>query len=216
MVEAGQVIAFSAMAAVIILIPGPSVLFVIGRALAHGRRTALAGAAGNALGLLAVSAAVALGVGSVVARSAAVFTALKLAGAAYLIYLGVQAIVQAVRQRRGLPGAAADADPAPGGVRSVWQGFAVGVTNPKTIVFFAAVLPQFARPENGHVPLQMMAFGLITAVIALVGDGLWGLAAGTARDWFARSPRRLAAVGGTGGLMLIGLGLTVAATGRKD
>lgn len=216
MVETGQVIAFSAMAAVIILIPGPSVLFVIGRALAHGRRTALAGVAGNALGLLAVSAAVALGVGSVVARSAAVFTALKLAGAAYLIYLGVQAIVQAVRQRRGLPGAAADAGPAPGGVRSVWQGFAVGVTNPKTIVFFAAVLPQFARPENGHVPLQMMAFGLITAVIALVGDGLWGLAAGTARAWFARSPRRLAAVGGTGGLMLIGLGLTVAATGRKD
>ncbi|TDB95116.1 LysE family transporter, partial [Actinomadura sp. 7K534] len=103
-----------------------------------------------------------------------------------------------------------------GGGRALWQGFVVGITNPKTTVFFAAVLPQFVVRENGHVVPQMMVFGLIFAIIALLSDSVWGVAAGTARAWFARSPRRLAAVGGAGGLLMIGLGVTVAATGRKD
>ncbi|PRX03524.1 UNVERIFIED_ORG: threonine/homoserine/homoserine lactone efflux protein [Actinomadura viridilutea] len=207
-----QILGFSAMAAVIIVIPGPSVLFVVGRALAYGRRTALVGVVGNALGAMAASMAVALGIGSVVARSAVVFTALKLAGAAYIVFLGVQAI----RHRRSLHDALVRADRAGGDGRSLWQGFVVGVTNPKTLVFFAAVLPQFARPEQGHVPLQMAVFGLIFVAIALACDSGWGLAAGTARAWFARSPRRLAAVGGTGGLMMIGLGVSVATAGRTD
>ncbi|MFI6521331.1 LysE family translocator [Spirillospora sp. NPDC050679] len=210
MISLGQLLAFSAMAVAIILVPGPTILFVVGRALAQGRRAALTSVVGNTLGALALSMAVALGVGSVVARSALVFTAVKLVGAAYLIYLGVQAF----RHRRSLQEALGT--PVERRGRDLRQGFVVGVTNPKTTVFFAAVLPQFVVPEQGHVPVQMVVFGLVFCVIALLCDSMWGLVAGTARDWFARSPRRLSAVGGTGGLMMIGLGVTVAATGRKD
>ncbi|MFC9970059.1 LysE family translocator [Spirillospora sp. NPDC127200] len=210
MISIGQLLAFSAMAVAIILVPGPTILFVVGRALAQGRRAALTSVVGNTLGALALSMAVALGVGSVVARSALVFTAVKLVGAAYLIYLGVQAF----RHRRSLQEALGTSVERRG--RALRQGFVVGVTNPKTTVFFAAVLPQFVVPEQGRVPVQMMVFGLVFCVIALLCDSAWGLVAGTARDWFARSPRRLSAVGGTGGLMMIVLGVTVAATGRKD
>ncbi|MFC0038747.1 LysE family translocator [Actinomadura rayongensis] len=212
MVAPGNLLAFSALALLIILVPGPSVLFVVGRALAHGRRVALTGVVGNELGALVLTAAVAFGVGSVVARSLVVFTVLKLCGALYIVYLGVQAF----RHRRSLA-EAADAVAGPVGTwRALRQGFVVGVTNPKTLVFFAAVLPQFADPERGGVPAQMLVFGLVFCLLALLCDGLWGLAAGTARAWFARSPRRLSAVGGTGGLMMIGLGVAIATTGRKD
>jgi threonine/homoserine/homoserine lactone efflux protein len=98
----------------------------------------------------------------------------------------------------------------------LWEGFAVGVTNPKSIVFFAAVLPQFVDRGQGHVAAQMLFLGLVFDVIAVISDSVWGLIAGTARNWFARSPRRLAVVGGVGGLTMIGLGITVAVTGRKD
>ncbi|TDB83849.1 LysE family translocator [Actinomadura sp. KC216] len=214
MVSTDQILAFSAMAFAIIIIPGPSVLFVVGRALAHGRRTALAGVVGGVLAALVLTVAVAFGVGSIVERSAVVFTALKIVGAVYIVYLGVQAI----RHRRSLQETVgADEERHGGGdLRALVQGFVVGVTNPKTTVFFAAVLPQFVVREQGHVALQMIVFGLLFAVIALLSDSVWGIAAGTARDWFARSPRRLAAIGGTGGLMMIGLGVTVATTGRKD
>lgn len=95
-------------------------------------------------------------------------------------------------------------------------GFAVGVANPKTMVFFAAVLPQFVDRSQGHVSAQMLLLGLVFNVIAVVFDSAWGLVAASARSWFANSPRRLALVGGVGGLTMIGLGVTVAATGRKD
>ncbi|WP_021592201.1 LysE family translocator [Actinomadura welshii] len=213
MVSTHQVLAFSAMAFAIIVIPGPTVFFVVGRALAHGWRTALTSVAGNEIGALLLSVTVALGVGSIVERSVIVFTTVKLVGAAYLLYLGVQAF----RHRHSLQAELGETGPEVGNrARDLWQGFAVGVTNPKTTVFFVAVLPQFVVREHGHVPLQMLVFGLIFSFIALLCDSVWGLAAGTARAWFARSPRRLAAIGGTGGLMMIGLGVTVAATGRKE
>jgi threonine/homoserine/homoserine lactone efflux protein len=90
------------------------------------------------------------------------------------------------------------------------------VANPKTMVFFAAVLPQFVDRGSGHVVAQMLLLGLVFNVLALACDSVWGLAAATARDWFARSPRRLSLVGGAGGLTMMGLGVTVAVTGRKD
>ena len=212
MVSADRLAAFAAMSFLLIVVPGPSVLFVVGRALAHGRRAALTSVVGNTLGALVLVVAVALGVGSVVARSVLVFTALKLAGAAYLVYLGVRA----VRRRGSLQAAFAAGSPARGGLRTLWDGFAVGVANPKTIVFFAAVLPQFVDRAQGHVPVQMLLLGLVFNTIAIASDSVWGLVAGTARNWFARSPRRLALVGGAGGLTMIGLGVTVAVTGRKD
>ncbi|WP_030261633.1 LysE family translocator [Streptomyces violens] len=207
-----RLLAFAAMSFLLIVVPGPSVLFVIGRALAQGRRAALTTVVGNALGAYVLVVAVALGVGSLVERSALVFMALKLAGAAYLVYLGVKA----VRQRGALQAAFAADAPARGSLRTVWEGFAVGVANPKTIVFFAAVLPQFVDRGQGHVTAQMLLLGLVFNVIAVASDSVWGLVAATARSWFARSPRRLSMVGGAGGLAMIGLGVTVAATGRAD
>ncbi|MGE5131405.1 MAG: LysE family translocator [Gemmatimonadota bacterium] len=199
---------------IIIVIPGPGVLFVVGRALAHGRRTALATVCGNAAGNYLVAACVALGIGAVIARSAPVFTAVKLAGAAYLVWLGVQAL----RRRSELADAlGAGGQPAAGGgVTALRQGFVVGVSNPKSYILFGAVLPQFVAPAAGHVPVQMLLLGLLSVLIGLVSDTAWGLAAAGVREWFARSPRRARLVGGAGGLAMIGVGVTVAVTGRSS
>ncbi|ANZ21165.1 homoserine/threonine efflux protein [Streptomyces noursei ATCC 11455] len=155
MVSADRLPAFAAVSFLLIVVPGPSVLFVIGRALAQGRRAALTTVVGNTLGahvlIVAVAVAVALGTGAVVERSVVVFK-----------------------------------------------------------------LPQFVDRGQGHVAGQMLLLGLVFNVIAMASDSVWGLVAATARTWFARSPRRLSPVGGAGGLTMIGLGVTVAVTGRKD
>ncbi|GGU98575.1 lysine transporter LysE [Streptomyces albospinus] len=214
MVSAESILAFAAMSLLVIVIPGPSVLFVIGRALAHGRRTALATVLGNLIGSYALVIAVAWGLGALVAASAAVFMGVKLAGAAYLVYLGVQAF----RHRKEMRAAdmEAPAGERRGDLRTILDGVFVGATNPKGIVFFAAVLPQFVDRSAGHIPLQMMVLGLVPVAIGLITDTLWGLGASAARSWFARSDRRLSMVGGAGGVAMIGLGVTVAATGRAD
>ncbi|REK86300.1 LysE family translocator [Streptomyces inhibens] len=214
MVSTDRLLAFAAMSLLVIVIPGPSVLFVIGRALAHGRRTALATVLGNVLGSYLLVAAVALGLGSLVERSVTVFLTVKLAGAAYLVFLGVQAF----RHRKDMKMGAAEApgQPARGDLRTVVDGILVGVTNPKGIVFFAAVLPQFVDPTAGGLPTQMLILGLVPICIGLITDTLWGLTASAARNWFARSERRLSMIGGAGGFAMIGLGVTVAATGRAD
>lgn len=212
MVSSAQFLGFSLTCLIVIAIPGPSVLFVVGRALAHGRRTALASVVGNVSGVQVVAVSVALGMGTLVQRSALAFTVVKLAGAAYLAWLGIQA----VRHRRSL-GAALGAGPGPGsGWRAVAEGFTVGVANPKAYVLFAAVLPQFADRAAGHVPLQLLILSLVSLPIGLACDSAWGLAASAVRSWFATSPKRLELVGGLGGLAMIGLGLTLALTGRRD
>jgi len=185
---------------------------VVGRALAHGRAVALASVAGHAAGNWVVAVCVALGIGTIVERSAAVFTAIRLAGAAYLIWLGIQAF----RRRHALAGVLAEAAAPRGGIRAAREGFVVGVTNPKAVILFAAVLPQFVNRAAGHIPVQMLLLSVISIVIGLTSDTCWGLAASTVRAWFARSPRRLSLVGGAGGLAIIGLGVTLAVTGRKD
>jgi threonine/homoserine/homoserine lactone efflux protein len=211
--SAGQFAGFALTCLVVIAIPGPSVLFVVGRALAHGRRTALASVAGNVLGVQVVAVSVALGVGALVQQSAAVFSLVKVAGAGYLIWLGIQAF----RHRGSLGQALETAAPGPRDDRkAAREGFVVGVANPKAYVLFAAVLPQFANQAAGHVPLQLLLLSLVSLPIGLVCDSAWGLAASAVRSWFARSPRRLALVGGLGGLAMIGLGLTLALTGRRD
>lgn len=209
-----RVLGFAAISLVLVLIPGPSVLFVLGRALAHGRRTALGSVLGNATGAYVLAALVSLGLGEIVSRSVAVFTVLKLAGAAYLVFLGVRTWRH--RKALGVTGTADGPAPARGDLRVLWEGFVVGVTNPKTMVFFAAVLPQFVDRGAGRVHEQMLLLALVFTVLALICDSMWAVGASAARAWFARSPRRLAAVGGTGGLAMIGLGVVVAVTGRAD
>ena len=138
----GQLLAFMALSYLIIVIPGPSVLFVVGRALAYGRRTAIASADGNEFGMLVLATLVAVGVGPVVQRSESIVTVIRLVGAVFLP-------------------------------------------------------------------------GLIFALIALASNSVWGFAASQARQWFGRSPRRLAMVGGSGGPALIGLGVGIVVTGRR-
>jgi threonine/homoserine/homoserine lactone efflux protein len=207
-----HLLAFSLVALALIFVPGPSVLFIISRALAQGRRAAVTTAVGNEVGELVQAAAVALGIGVVVERSVVVFTAIKLVGAAYLVILGVRA----VRDRRFLVRMLDGAATPHGTARILREGFVVGISNPKTGVFFAAILPEFVDRRAGHVPVQLFLLGLVFALIALVSDSIWGLAAGTARAWFARSPRRLERVGGAGGLVMVGLGARLAFTGRKS
>ncbi|MGH3319772.1 MAG: LysE family translocator [Streptosporangiaceae bacterium] len=192
-------------AVVIVAIPGPSVLFTISRALTVGRRTALFTVVGNAAGVYLQVVAAAFGMGALVERSAAAFTAVKFAGAAYIVYLGVQAI----RHRRSMAEAfhrqiAPVAPP-----RALRDGFVVGATNPKTIVIFVAVMPGFVDRAAGSLSLQMLILGVLFPAAGLLLDNIWAFAAGTARAWFARSPRRLALIGGTGGLVMIGLGASL-------
>jgi threonine/homoserine/homoserine lactone efflux protein len=212
MLPTGHLLAFALLSYALIVIPGPNVLFVISRALQLGRAAGLAAVLGGQIGVYAQVIAVAFGVGALVERSVAIFTVIKLAGAAYLIYLGVQA----VRHRRSLSAALDAPVVAKTTGRMLRDGFIVGVSNPKAIVFFAAVLPQFADRSAGHVPVQLLLLGVVFMAIALVSDSMWAIIAGTARSWFARSPRRLEMVGGTGGLVMIGIGASLALTGRRD
>ncbi|MEJ3746068.1 LysE family translocator [Actinomycetes bacterium KLBMP 9797] len=207
-----RLLAFALASLVLIVVPGPSVLFAVSRALAYGRRVALATVVGGAAGSFTAAMAVAVGIGAIVQTSAVVYTVIKLAGGAYLVFLGIQAI-----RHRGALREAFEAQAAPiSDGRTVVQGFIVGVTNPKTVMFFAAILPQFVDPARGHASLQMMVLGAVFAVIALVMDSVWSMAAGAVRSWFARSVRRLDLVGGAAGLAMVGLGVGVALNGRKD
>ncbi|WP_028656104.1 LysE family translocator [Nocardioides sp. J54] len=212
MPSTSQLAAFAVASFLFIQVPGPSLLFTIGRALTVGRRDALLSVVGNALGLVAQVVLVAVGLGAVVAASATAFTVLKLAGAAYVVYLGVQAIRHRGDARAALAAAGDGAgQPARSGLASVRTGFIVGATNPKTIVFFVAFLPQFV---DGGAPAgpQLLLLGVLFGVMAVCSDGCWALAAGRARDWFARRPERLDGLGAAGGVMMVGLGATLATT----
>jgi threonine/homoserine/homoserine lactone efflux protein len=212
MVPTTHLLAFTLTALVLIAIPGPSVLFTVSRAISLGRVAGVATVAGNTVGAFTQVVAVAFGLGPFVERSVALFTVLKLAGACYLIYLGVQAI----RHRRSLAEALGAEVERKTAARLVVDGFTVGVTNPKVIVFFAAILPEFVDRHAGDVPVQIVVLGAIFAGIALLSDSAWALAAGTARNWLASSPRRLALIGGAGGLAMIGIGTRLAFTGRQS
>jgi threonine/homoserine/homoserine lactone efflux protein len=203
MPSSSQWITFLVASILFIQVPGPSLLFTIGRALTVGRREALLSVLGNGIGLTAQVAFVAIGLGAVVAASATAYTAVKLLGAAYVIWLGLQAI----RHRSDARLAMGSAVPVRRG-HPVRIGFTVGATNPKTIVFFVAFLPQFTDP-GGPVAVQTMLLGLVFGVMAIASDSMWALAAGTARDWFARRPTRLDTLSATGGTMMIGLGATM-------
>lgn len=212
MIPTTHLLAFTVTAFVLIAIPGPSVLFTVSRAITLGRGAGVATVAGNTVGAFTQVVAVAFGIGPLVERSVALFTVLKLAGAAYLVFLGVQAI----RHRQSLAEALGATIEQKATTRIVIDGFTVGVTNPKVIVFFAAMLPQFVDRQAGNVPVQIIALGAIFAGIALISDSTWALAAGTVRNWLGRSQRRLELIGGIGGLAMIGIGARLALTGRNN
>jgi threonine/homoserine/homoserine lactone efflux protein len=210
-----QVLAFGLAALVLIVIPGPSVVFVIGRALAYGRGVALASVAGNSLGLLTIVMLVAVGLGVVVQESIVVFNVLKLVGAAYLVYLGIEAVR---RRKEFFARDAADYATRPPMTwrRAIRQGYVVGVTNPKAYMILAAVLPQFVDRGAGHVQLQLLLLGLLAFTIGMASDSAWALLASRLRSWLVRSRRRGEAVGAVGGVSMIGLGIGLAVTGEAS
>jgi threonine/homoserine/homoserine lactone efflux protein len=195
-------IAFTLLALVIIVVPGPSVLYAIGRALVLGTKPAIVSVLGNALGVAMQIIVVALGLGVVVQQSPTAFFVIKLAGAAMISYLGVRAILE----RGQLLSTEADSGSARNGV-IVRQSVVVGITNAKTLVFFIAALPSFVSPAQGSLVTQMLALGALFLIIGISGDLIYAIAAGRARDWLASSAQRLALFRGLGGLALALLGL---------
>ena len=200
-------------AMVIILAPGPSVLFVIARAIAWGRKVAVFTVAGNVTGAFALSSLVAFGLGPILSRSHLAYSAVQWGGGGYLVYLGVTAI-------RARKSHAADMRN-PGSVvptfwRSARDGFWVGALNPKGLVFYAAVLPQFIDIDLGHVTSQLLLLGALFSILAFISDGLWGLLAGTARVWLASDESRLEKLRATGGIVMVILGLLVIASAVRD
>ena len=187
--------------------PGPTVMLVVSHALNGGRRTALGSVPGTMLGDFTAMTVSLAGAGAVLAASATLFTALKLVGAAYLIWLGV-------RLWRAKPDPSAlDLKTAPAGMRSVFlQAFVVTALNPKGIVFFVAFVPQFVDPAAPAL-MQFVVLEATFVVMAGINVGFWALAAGTLRQRFRR-PSTLRLVNRIGGGFLIGAGLLTAAVRR--
>jgi threonine/homoserine/homoserine lactone efflux protein len=191
---------------IIILAPGPSVLFVIARAIAWGRTTAVLTVLGNVSGSFVLSSLVALGIGPILARYEIAYIAVQWGGGLYLIHLGIDAI----RKRAVHASDMTNQGPiGPTPLSSIRDGFWVGVLNPKAIVFFAAVLPQFVDIDDGKVTQQLLFLGLTFCVLAFFSDGMWGLLAGYARTWLASSNQRLEKLRAFGGIIMIILGVAV-------
>ena len=196
--------AFALASAIVVVIPGPTVVLVISYALGHGRRPALAIVAGVALGDFTAMTASILGVGALLATSATLFTALKWIGAAYLVYLGIRLWRAPVREPAvsGAPARALDTR------RAFFHAYAVTALNPKSIVFFVAFLPQFLDP-GGNVALQLAAFEATFLVLATLNAAAYALMASMARGAI-RKPAVQKAVNRAGGSLMIGAGLLAA------
>jgi threonine/homoserine/homoserine lactone efflux protein len=205
--SSSQWVAFLVASILFIQVPGPSLLFTIGRALTVGRREALLSVVGNAIGVTTQAVLVAVGLGAVVAASVTAYTVVKVAGAAYVIWLGIQAIRNRAEAREAL-----ERQVSAKRGHALRIGTVVGLTNPKTIIFFVAFLPQFTNPAAGHVGVQMAVLGSVFGAMAVCSDSMWALLAARAREWFARKPARLDKLGATGGVMMVGLGAAMLAS----
>ena len=191
-------------AVLIILAPGPSVLFAIARAIAWGRATAIATVAGNALGMFSLSILIAFGLGPILERSELAFISVQILGGLYLIYLGIDALRHSRVHAEDMVN---QGDIKPKTLKSIRDGFWVGALNPKGLVFFAAILPQFLDKNDANLTVQLLIMGATFALLAFIGDGIWGILAGTARVWMANSPVRLIRLRQLGGVVIILLGV---------
>lgn len=200
---------FVGAAAVLLLTPGPAVLYITARSLSQGVRaglvSVLAVESGNAVHALAA----ALGLAAVLASSALAFSAVKLVGAAYLGWLGLRKLLG--RQAGDAPAAR---EAAPRALRAVYlEGVVVAVLNPKTALFFLAFLPQFVDPRRGGVAVQMLLLGALFVALALVTDGAYALLAGTAGRWLRGRPRLVRGERYVSGAVYLGLGAAAACSG---
>ena len=191
-------------ATLIILAPGPSVLFTNARAISWGRATALATVLGNALGMFTISVLVAVGLGPVLQRYHAVYIGVQWVGALYLVYLGIDAIRHSKEHAESMTDLSGGK---PSVAKTIRQGYLVGVLNPKSMVFFAAILPQFTDHAKGHLTSQLLLLGAIFCIICFFSDGTWGIVAGTIRNWLSSDARRLERLRVSGGVVMVGLGI---------
>jgi threonine/homoserine/homoserine lactone efflux protein len=206
MIGGDQLATFFVASMAIIIVPGPSVLFTLARGVAWGRAVAVLTVLGNSIGTLVLSVVVAVGLGPLLAHSKVFSTVLQLAGGCYLVWLGIDAMrhrhahAQAMTKREGSR---------PSNLHVVRQGFAVGILNPKSLVFFAAVFPHFVDRTKGNVTVQLLIFGVIFSVMAFLSDSTWGLIAGTAREWLSGSPTRLVLLRTIGACVMMTLGVLI-------
>ena len=201
---------FMGAALVFLLIPGPAVLFIVGRSLEQGRVAGLVSDLGIHAATLVNVAAAALGLSAIIASSALAFSAVKYAGAAYLVWLGLKKIFGDA-QARDLHGGS----PSQGYGRLFREGFIVNLLNPKTALFFLAFLPQFVDVSRGHVATQIAVLGLLLTAMGFITDGCYALAAATAGNWLKQSSGFLRFERYISGGLLVGLGLTAAFAGQK-
>ena len=195
---------YSIAAFLIILAPGPSVLFTIARAIAWGRAIAIFTVIGNILGMYTMAVIVSFGLSPILAKSHLAFTGVHWLGGLYLIYLGYSAIKESPRDAEDM---LKIVESKPSAAKTIRQGYLVGALNPKGFVFFAAILPQFIDRDRGSITFQMLLMSTIFAVIGFISDGSWGFLAGTVRNWFARDVKRLVRLRISGGCVMILLGL---------
>ena len=195
---------FIATALVLLAIPGPAVLYVVGRSIDQGRTAGLASVLGITTGTIGHITAATVGLSSLVLASKVAFDAVRYAGAAYLVLLGVRRLLT-----RG--GEEAAAGRAPRTLRRLYtQGFVVNLLNPKTIVFVFAFIPQFVDVGAGHVWLQILLLGLTFAGLGLASDSLYAIVAGTVADRLRGTPLVARVERWFGGSVLIGLGVAAA------
>jgi threonine/homoserine/homoserine lactone efflux protein len=198
-------IKFALTAFAIIVIPGPSVMFTVARGIALGKRAAVLSVLGNNLGAYVSVILVSFGIGPIIQRSQIAFVLVSVLGGSYLIYLGYDTI----RNRNNKTEEILKKTDYATAMQIVRQAFMVGVLNPKTLVFFAAVLPQFVDRSAGNIPAQLLFLGLIFWVIAFISDSIWGISAGAARDWLSNRPDRISNLTLMGGVVIIILGVGI-------
>ncbi|KWT75377.1 LysE family translocator [Agrobacterium radiobacter] len=194
---------------VLLLVPGPAVLFIFARSVEQGRSAGLVSILGIHSATLVHVVAAAVGLSALLASSALAFSVVKYAGAAYLIWLGLKKLFG--------PSDLPDIEgmvPARSRMRIFREGFIVNLLNPKTALFFLAFLPQFVEVDRGHVAMQVAFLGILYTAIGVLTDGAYALAAGTAGNWLKRSPVYLKAERWVSGFVYIGLGMTAALSGN--
>jgi threonine/homoserine/homoserine lactone efflux protein len=202
--DGGTLGLFMLAALVLLITPGPAVLYIVARSLDQGRSAGLISALGVHVGTLVHVAAAAAGVSAALAASATAFAVVKYLGAGYLIYLGVRRVLD-----RAEPEAGAGPVRAPL-TRIFAQGIVINVLNPKTGLFFLAFLPQFVDPVRGAVAGQVLVLGMLFVLLGICTDGAWALGAGSARPWLGTQPRNTAGQRYVVGGVYVGLGLVAA------
>jgi threonine/homoserine/homoserine lactone efflux protein len=206
-IDLSTLLVFAAASAVLILIPGPSVVFIVARSLEGGRRAGLVSMLGVEAGALLHVAGAALGLSALLTSSATAFAAVRYLGAAYLVLLGLRRSA-ARRRRRGRPAAGADPAPVPPGVRGQRA-------EPEGGRLLPAFLPQFTDPAAGSVPAQVALLGLVFVVIATLGDGAYALVAGGVGDRVRGSARSALAVPARERRVYLLLGGAAAVSGQR-